>query len=169
MKCLVCRRIFLGGFLFLFAFGLAGCEKKRAAEEPSAIDRVQPLDQASQSILHKTFTLRTTAEFPFEVPAHAALPHLHGNYKSYLTNLGVQMNEHSADVNFFVFDDQQYADFVAGTPGDAVFAADPSHDQAVDVSLPPSLNDTKKFHLVFRNTPGGDLSKTVQADLTVDF
>ena len=159
--------------LLLCAVGVvafAGCEKKKAPEQVQDVDRVgdRPV-QSSESILHKTFTVRTSEAFPFDVPEHVPVPHLHGNYKSFVTKVGIQSDEHSADVDFFVFNEQQYADFTAGTPSNAVFASDPSHDQAVDVSLPPSLNESKKYYLVFRNTPGGDAKKTVQADLTVDF
>ena len=164
------KRICVG--LLLSAVGLAftGCEKKKAPEQVADIDRVgsRPAD-SSENILHKTFTVRTSEAFPFEIPEHVAVPHLHGNYKSYVTKLGVQSNEHSADVDFFVFNEQQYSDFSAGTAGNAVFTSDPSHDQDVDVSLPPSLNQSTKYYIVFRNTPGGDAKKTVQADLTVDF
>jgi len=164
------NRLWLGGLLFLLAAASTGCEKKKTSEPMANIDRVgdRPA-QSSENILHKTFTVRTSEAFQFEIPQHVPVPHLHGNYKSFVTKLGIQSDEHSADIDFFVFDEQQYADFAAGTPGNAVFASDPSHDQAVDVSLPPSLNESKKYYLVFRNTPGGDAKKVVQADLTVDF
>jgi hypothetical protein len=164
------KRICLSLLLCVVALAFTGCEKKKAPEGVAEIDRVgnRPAE-SGESILHKTFTLRTSESFPFDVPEHVPVPHLHGNYKSFVTKVGIQSDEHSADVDFFVFNEQQYADFAAGTPSDAVFASDPSHDQAVDVSLPPSLNEAKKYYLVFRNTPGGDAKKTVQADLTVDF
>ena len=122
----------------------------------------------SQSILHKSFAVSTSAAFPFEIPAHAAMPHLRGNYKSFVTKLGVQSNEDSANVDFLVLTDDQYADFVSGGRG-ALFSVDASHDQGVDIDLPPSLNQPKKYYLIFRNTSGGDAQKVVQADLTVDF
>lgn len=163
------KRICLG-LLLSAVLAFTDCEKKKAPEQVADIDRVgNQAAESSQNILNKTFTVRTSEAFPFEVPAHVAVPHLHGNYKSYVTKVGIQADEHSADVDFFVFNEQQYSDFAAGTPGNAVFSSDPSHDQAVDVSLPPSLNEAKKYYLVFRNTSGGDAQKTVQADLTVDF
>ncbi len=162
-----------GFALLLSTLALASlsCQKKTTTEQQvAAIDRVGDRPTvSSENILQKTFILSTTEAFPFEVPAHVAVPHLHGNYKSYVTKLGVQSNEHGADVDFFVFNEDQYSDFTAGTAGNAVFTSDPSNDQAVDVSLPPSLNESKKYYLVFRNTAGGAAKKTVQADLTVDF
>ncbi|HTU42992.1 MAG TPA: hypothetical protein VMF10_14885 [Candidatus Aquilonibacter sp.] len=170
MSCKLWKRFCLSFWILVFVLSFAGCEKKKAPEQVADIDRVgdRPAE-SSENIVHKTFTVRTSEAFPFEVPAHVAVPHLHGNYKSFVTKVGIESNEHSADVDFFVFDEQQYADFAAGTAGNSVFASDPSNDQAVDLSLPPSLSESKKYYLVFRNTPGGDAKKTVQADLTVDF
>jgi hypothetical protein len=172
MSSSMCERICLACSIITVVFAvLTGCEKKKEpTQDVAAIDRVgdRPA-QSSENILHKTFTVRTSEAFPFEVPEHVALPHLHGNYKSFVTKLGIQTDERSADVDFLVFNEKQYADFAAGSPVNAVFASDPSHDQTVDVRLPPSLNEAKKYYLVFRNTPGGDAKKTVQADLTVDF
>jgi hypothetical protein len=158
--------VLLTGLLLVFS----ACEKKQPVEQVAPLDQVGPATtDASQDVLHKTFTVRTTVAFPFDIPAHSAMPHLHGNFKSYVTKVGIQSNEHSADVDFLLLNDQQYADFTAGNPSDAIFSVDASHEQAVDVSLPPALNQGAKYYLVFRNTPGGDTRKTVQADLTVDF
>ncbi len=171
MSCSTLNRITLAVLVSALPLALISCQKKTTTDQQvAALDRVGDRPTvSSESVLQKTFILSSTEAFPFEVPAHVAVPHLHGNYKSYLTKLGVQANEHSADVDFFVFNEDQYSDFTAGTAGNAIFASDPSHDQAVDVSLPPSLNESKKYYLVFRNTPGGAAKKTVQADLTVDF
>lgn len=147
-----------------------GCEKKKTSEEPAPIDRVGNSPAGTtQDILHKTFFVRTTVAFPFDIPPHAVRPHLHGNFKSFVTKMGIQSNEHSADVDFLVLNQDQYTNFAAGTPGGSLFSMDSCHDQAVDISLPPSFNQGVKYYLVFRNTPGGDSRKTVQADLSVDF
>jgi hypothetical protein len=171
MTCSMLNRIAFALLLSALPLALISCQKKPTTDQQvAAIDRVGDRPAVSSvNVLQKTFILSTTEAFPFEVPAHVAVPHLHGNYKSYLTKLGVQSSEHSADVDFFVFNEDQYSDFTAGTAGNAVFTSDPSNDQAVDVSLPPSLNESKKYYVVFRNTPGGAAKKTVQADLTVDF
>jgi hypothetical protein len=146
------------------------CEKKKIPETVAPIDRVGDSPTGtSQDVLHKTFTLKTTNVFSFEIPAHAAMPHLRGDFKSYVTRVGIQSNEHSADIDFMIFSEQQYAQFAAGSAGEAVFSNEPSHDQTVDVNLPPSFNEGAKYYLVFRNTPGGDSRKTVQTDLRVDF
>jgi hypothetical protein len=152
------------------AFAFAACEKTKSPEEVAPLDRVGSSPSGtSLAILHKTFTVRTTVAFPFEIPEHAPIPHLRGNFKSFVTKVGIHSDEHSADVDFLVLNEDQYANFAAGTPGDSLFSLDASHDQAVDVNLPPSFNQGAKYYLVFRNTPGGDTRKTVQADLTADF
>lgn len=149
-----------------------GCQKKKApAEEKVApMDRVAPSPaNTSQQILHKTFTVSTTVKFPFEIPAHAAIPHLRGNYRSFVKDLGVQSNDDIANVDFLILDEDQYADFVGGRAGEALFSADAAHDQDVSVSLPPSQDQPRKYYLVFRNGSGGAAKKLVQADFTVDF
>lgn len=171
MSCWMFSRIGFALLLSGFALGSSNCQKKATPDQqPAAIDRVGDRPTiSSENVLQKTFILSTTEAFPFEVPARVAVPRLHGNYKSYVTTLGVQSNEHNADVDFFVFNEDQYSDFTAGNVGIAVFTSDPSNDQAVDVSLPPSLSESRKYYLVFRNTRGGAAKKTVQANLTVDF
>jgi hypothetical protein len=162
------RRLFL---LLLCTIALFGaCQKKKADEEVAPLDRVGSSPTGtSQPVLHKTFTVRSMVAFQFEIPAHAAMPHLRGDLKSFATKVGVQSNEHSGDIDFMVLNEQQYADFSGGNPSDSVFSAEATHDQTVDASIPPSLNQNVKYYLVFRNTPGGDPKKTVQADLTIDF
>jgi hypothetical protein len=39
----------------------------------------------------------------------------------------------------------------------------------VSASLPATQDKARKYYLIFRNTPGGEARKIVQADFTVDF
>jgi hypothetical protein len=166
----VLTRCLTFAFIAILILALIGCQKKQATEQVAPLDRVgNSPTGTSASILHQTFTVRATTVYSFEIPAHAAMPHLRGNFKSYVTNVSPQSNDHSADVDFLVLSDVQYTSFSAGNPTESLFSSDSSHDQAVDVHLPPSLNESAKYYLVFRNTPGGDSKKTVQADLTIDF
>jgi hypothetical protein len=159
--------IFIVAALVLAA---ASCQTKKRAEEAPPVEHVgsSPMG-TTQAVLNKSFAVKTSVTFPFEIPAHAAMPRLRGSYKSFVTKLGIQSNEDSANVDFFVLTEDQYADFLRGSVSDLLFSAEASHDQAVDVSIPPSLNQPRKYYLVFRSTPGGDPRKVVQADLTVDF
>ena len=162
------------GLVLGFAAGCKTNHQEEAAPqaEIAAIDRVgaSPLG-SSQVVLHKDFVVHTLAAFSFEIPAHAAMPHLRGSYKSFVAKLGVQSNEDAANVDFFVLTEEQYASFVQGGAGagDMLFSVDDSHEQNVDVVLPPSLNQTRKFYLVFRNPAGGDSNKAIRASLRVDF
>jgi hypothetical protein len=162
--------LFLVGVLLLFA---CSCQKRNAppAEEvlPSK-DRVAPSPaNSNQTVLHKTFSISTSASFPFEIPPHAAMPHLHGNYKSFVKQLGAQGHDDSGNVDFFILTEEQYADFTHGRAGESVFSADSSHDQDVSVSLPITQDQPQKYYLIFRNTPGDKMKKLVQAEFTLDF
>ena len=147
------------------------CDKKRAEQQPAAeIDRtgISPLG-TTQQVLQKNFKVAAPAIFPFEIPAHAAMPHLTGSYKSYAAKVEIQSSQDSANVDFFVLTDDQYAAYSSDGTIDSLFSATSSHDQNVDVSLPPSLTQPKKFYLIFRSTPGSDPTKVVKADLSVNF
>lgn len=165
-------RLRLGSVFLVATFVLltSSCQKAKPPEEVPPVEHTgtSPVG-TTQAVLNKSFAVRTSVTFPFEIPAHAAMPRLRGSYKSFVTKLGIQSNEDSANVDFFVLTEDQYADFVRGSVSDLLFSAEASHDQAVDVSIPPSLNQPRKYYLVFRSTPGGDPKKIVQADLTVDF
>ncbi len=149
---------------------ITACQKKKAAEETSPVDRVGPSPLGtSRVVLHQVFTVRTPVSFPFEIPAQAAMPRLHGNYKAYTGKSGIQSGEDAANVDFLVLTEEQYSDFVSGGQPSALFTADASHEQTVDVGLPPSLSQPKKYYLLFRNPGGGNTKTVVQADLSVDF
>ncbi len=148
------------------------CQKKKppVEEEELPMDRVAPSPVGtSQVVLHKTFAVRTSVNFPFEIPAHAAMPHLHGNYKSFTKELGIHSNDDSANVDFLILNEDQYADFIHGHSGEAVFSTDASHDQDVSVILPASQDQPRKYYLIFRSSPGGEARKLVQADFAIDF
>ena len=153
------------------AFFSASCQSKKAPSEEAVLpmDRVAPSPSGSQTILHKTFSVTTSASFPFEIPAHAAVPHLHGNYKSFVKQISTDASDDSANVDFLILKEDQYSDFVHGHAGEALFSADASHDQEVNFSLPGSQDQPQKYYLVFRNSPGGSARKIVQADFAVDF
>ena len=156
----------------LLLFTSSACQKKRppASEEVLPMDRVAPTPvSTTEAVLHKTFAVAKAAIFPFEVPAHAVTPRLHGNFKSYVKQVSIQSSDESADVDFLILTRDQYDDFVHGRAGAALFSLDTSHDQDVNVTLPGYQDQPQKYYLVFRNSPGGEAKKLVQADFTVDF
>jgi hypothetical protein len=151
---------------------ITACQKKKTLVEEQAVPQnyLAPLPAGtSQTILHKTFPVTTSAKFSFEVPARAVMPHLHGTYKSFVAQLAVQSSDDTANIDFLILNEDQYTDFTQGHAGEALFSADASHDQDVNLGLPPSQDQSRKYYLVFRNTPAGAPKKLVQADFTLDF
>ena len=137
--------------------------------KPSASDLIAPSPVGTSGvILHKTFSVATSINFPFVIPAHAATPQLRGHYQSFTRQDGTQAGEQSADVSFLLMNEEQYTEFINHRPADALFSLDPSHDQDVNFGLPASQSQPAKFYLVFRNSPG-EGKKIVKADFTVDF
>jgi hypothetical protein len=150
---------------------VSACEKKKAPSEQgaSSAEHVVPSPVGtSQIILHKTFPIKTSAIFPFEVPAHAVMPHLQGHYKSYIGQVSVQSADESANVDFSILNEDQHTDFIHGTPTEMLFSAASSHDQDVSVSLPGSQDLAVKYYLVFRTAPSRE-KKLVEADFSMDF
>jgi hypothetical protein len=72
-------------------------------------------------------------------------------------------------VEFLLLNETQYDAFLTGHPSDALFPADESHYQEVNVSIPPTFGQPAKYYLVFRNNAGGKAKKFVQADFRIDF
>jgi hypothetical protein len=140
-----------------------------ALRKPSAKDLIAPSPVGTGGvILHKTFPVVSAANFAFEIPAHAATPHLRGHYQSFTRENGTQSADDSTDIAFLLMNQDQYSDFINHRPAGALFSLDSSHNQDVNFSLPASQNQPAKFYLVFRN----DLAqskKIVQADFTLDF
>jgi hypothetical protein len=121
----------------------------------------------SRSILHKTFGVVDIAKLPFEIPAHASNPQLRGSYRSFLAHEGPPSGEATADVEFLLLNEQQYAEFVSGHPGEALFSADAGEEVAA--GMPPTLDEPATYHLVFRNHSRDTGKKLVQAEFRIDF
>lgn len=139
----------------------------REAAAPTAADRVgnSPVG-TSITVLPKSFVVATMVHWPFEVPAHAANPQLRGTYRAYL-KYGDALSPDPADVELLLLNEQQYAELVAGHPGDAVLSAPSS--QEVATALPPTFDQPAKYYLVFRNNSGKAAKKVVRADFHIDF
>jgi len=145
-------------------------------EEPARPWKPHPSDHVAPSpvgtsttIVHNTFSVISTAKFPFEVPPHAASPQLHGTYHSSAKNSGAQSGGENGDIDLLLINEQQYADFLNGNPADVVYSVDSSHDQDVSLGLPATLDHPVRYYLVFRNSSSKAGKKVVQADFRVDF
>jgi hypothetical protein len=145
------------------------CQKAATPEPISKLEHVAPSPVGTtQIVLEKTFPLKTSATFPFEIPAHAVRPHLHGIFESFVGQLHGGSDE-AADLDFLVLNQSQYDDFAKGRPGEALFSVESSHNQAVNFDLPASLDQPVKYYLVFRSTASGGPKKVVEANFRVDF
>jgi hypothetical protein len=150
------------------------CTKDEPAEPVSTIEpseRVVPSPVGtSQTVLEKTFALKDTATFPFEIPAHAAMPHLHGIFESF-AGQAHGASDDTANIDFLIMNQSQQDDFANNRPSEALFTVEASHNQSVNFDLPASLDRPAKYYLVFRNTEGGKRSKVrvVEANFHVDF
>ena len=118
-------------------------------------------------ILHDKFHVSVIVDLPFNVPPHAATPKLHGTFQSFLQASGKPTSDTDADVEFHVLNDQEFSNFLNAKPSEALFSADATHDEEVNASLPPTLNQAVTYHLVFLNN--SHKKKVVQADFRIDF
>jgi hypothetical protein len=139
------------------------------AYKPVASDHVGgSVVDTSMVVLKDKFRLAAVVEVPFEVPAHAAMPKLHGTFRSFIQVSGKPSSDTKADIDFRLLSDEEFSRFVNGQPSEPLFSADATHDQNVNASLPPTMNRPVKYHLVFVNDSRAT-KKVVQPDFTVDF
>src|ERR1700722_1000633 len=159
------QRHFPALFSVLLLLDLA-CTK----QSPPPLSTVEPSERvaapvpvgmgATQSVLQKTFVLKSSATFPFEIPAHAVQPHLHGIFESFVGQLHGASDE-TANIDFLIMNEDQQADYASDRPSEALFNVEASHNQAVNFDLPASMNRPVKYYLVFRN-PQAKTSKVVE-------
>lgn len=137
---------------------------------PSAKDHIvdSPVG-TSERILHRTFPVGHLVHVAFDIPPHAVTPRFHGTFSSYLQGSAAPSHGEDANVDMLLMNEQQYAAFAAGHDPDVLLIADTSHYQDINFDLAPSYEQTVKYHLVFRNSPGGAAKKLVKADFAVDF
>lgn len=146
------------------------CQKPAAAPEPvvAHVEQAPSLVGTTQTILEKTFPLKTSATFPFEIPAHVVRPHLHGVFQSF-AGQAHGISDESANLDFLVMNEEQNTDFAGGGSGEALFSVEASHNQVVNFDLPAALGQPVKYYLVFRNPGPGGAKKVVEANFRVDF
>ena len=170
MYCrLLMRRWVKISFVIALAFAATSCQKPAAPEPAAHFEHATPSPVGTtQTVLEKTFPLKTSATFPFEIPAHASRPHLHGIFQSFAGQVHGGSDE-TANVDFVLLNQTQYADFTEGRPSEALFSVEDSHNQAVNFDLPASLDQPVKYYLVFRSTASGGAKKVVEANFRVDF
>jgi hypothetical protein len=146
-----------------------GSTEERLPYTPHPNDHIVHTELSSTGVvLHKTLAVASDQNVSFEIPPHIVSPRLSGKYRSYLRGAGMQASDATANVDFFLMNGEQYADFRDGHPAVALFSAEGSRNQAVNFDLPPSMDQPVKYYLVFRSS-GGESKKTVEANFKVDF
>ena len=152
-----------------FAIALAATSCKKGPEPLSHFEHVAPSPVGTtQTVVEKTFAVKNSATFSFEIPAHAARPHLHGIFQSFVGQVHGGSDE-AANLDFLLLNEAQYADFVRGRPSEALFSVEESHNQAVNFDLPASLDQPVKYYLIFRSADRDGPKKVVEANFRVDF
>lgn len=166
---LICRWVKIS-IVMAVALASISCQKPPAGPEPvSHLEHVAPSPVGTkQIVLEKTFPLKNSATFPFQIPAHAAQPHLHGIFQSFVGQVHGGSDE-TANLDFLVLNESQYADFSGGHPSEALFTVEDSHNQAVNFDLPASLDQPVKYYLIFRSAAPGGPKKVVEANFRIDF
>jgi hypothetical protein len=149
--------------------GPVSVEEVRAVEyKPTTSDRVGgSVVGTTMPILHDKFHISIIVDLPFQVPPHAATPKLHGTFRSFVPVSGKPTSDTDADVEFQVLNEQQYSNFLGAKPSEALFSAEATHDEEVNASLPPTLNQPVNYHMVFVN--GSRKKKVVDADFRLEF
>jgi len=162
-------RAYLPALVAILLLVNAGCTKEQpaAAKTVAHSERVVSLAGTTQTVLQKTFSVKTSASFPFEIPAHAIQPHLHGMFQSFVGRLH-GTSDSTANIDFAILNSEQ-AGSVGSAGSDALFSVEASHNQAVNFDLPPSYDQPITYYLVFRNAEGGKVNKIVDATFRVDF
>jgi len=131
---------------------------------PTASDHVGGSVVGSTTpILRKTFSVRSAVQVAFQVPAHAASPRLRGTFQSSAVAGG------DAPVEVLVLSDDEYSEFVNRRAGDAIFIAEDAPAANINASLPPTLNQPARYHLIFRNNSRAEGKKLVKADFRLEF
>ena len=111
----------------------SACQKtKPPAEEVLPMDRVAPSPVGtSQTVLHKTFSVKSSVIFPFDIPPHAVRPHLHGIFESFIREVHGASDD-TANVDFLIVNADQYADLTSNRPSEALFSVGlPGRENAI--------------------------------------
>lgn len=160
------------GIALTLASGTACKKQPNPAPATSPDNFTMPVEPKTQdttkTILEKTFDLKHSATFSFEVPAHTVQPHLHGIFQAFAGEAHGPSDD-TANIDFLILNEQQQADFAANRPSDTLFSIEGSHNQSVNFDLPATMNDPVRYYLVFRNVQGSKDNKVVEASFRVEF
>jgi len=171
-RCLSIKLI--AGFLAL----LSACKQQEQAAAPTvspdnlpALSRQNDAQSKPINFLHKTFTVKKSAQFPIEVPPHSVIPRIHGTFESFVPRPGDDnLSDDSTDVTFLLMNSEQFADYPRNPAGGtSLYSVEATHNHEVDFVLPPTNDSAAKYYVVFVNAPGGAPVKSVKADFGLFF
>jgi hypothetical protein len=149
------------------------CKRQKAAPAREAPNALNPVATNVKPInfLHKTFTVKKSAEFAVEVPPHTAIPRIHGTFQSFVPRPGDDdLSDDTTDVQFLLMDPDQFSDYSRGQGGGtALYTVESTHSHEVEYVLPPTRDASAKYYVVFVNAPGGALIKSITADFSLSF
>jgi hypothetical protein len=157
---------------------LAACNQKKQAAEPTvspddfpAPRKLNDAQAKPINFLHKTFTVKKSAQFLIEVPPHSVIPRLHGTFESFVARPGDDnLSDDSTDVSFLLMNAEQFADYGRNPGGStSLYSVEATHNHEVDFMLPPTNDSSAKYYVVFASAPGGAPVKSVTADFSLFF
>jgi len=170
------ERNFQSCFLFiLVAFvALSGCKRTPAQEEndtPSALDHVRQSAHVSpQPVAQGLRQLQQYVKFPFDVPAHVISPSVTGEFTSFIRGPGgAHISDESADVELMIMTEEQFEAFEKKTSAESVYAIEPSHGNAVSITLPTTEDAPVHYYAVFRRAKDGKNTIWLSATLSAEF
>ena len=171
-RCLAA--ILITGSLLL----LTACNQKKQTAAPAISPDDLPVPRKQNdaqgkpiTFLHKTFSLKKSAQFSIEVPPHSVIPRIHGTFQSFVPRPGDDnLSDDSTDVTFLLMNSEQFSDYARNPAGStALYSVEATHNHEVDFVLPPTNDSPAKYYVVFVNAPGGVSVKSVTADFGLFF
>jgi len=135
----------------------AKTESTAAVMNPDGLGRASTDEYAPLSLCHGKINLVTTRVYPFEVPAHVLSPRVTGHIASMADTRGVEV---------ILLNQQQYAEYLQGQAGDAIFANE-LRTGDLDVALHSGSSQPQKFFLILNNLE--KQPQKIGADFKVSF
>jgi hypothetical protein len=156
---------------------LSACKQKEPAAPTVSPDNLPPLSKPNDAqgkpinFLHKTFTVKKSAQFSIEVPPHSVIPRIHGTFESFVPRPGDDnLSDDSTEVTFLLMNSEQFADYPRNPAGStSLYSVEATHNHEVDFVLPPTNDSAAKYYVLFVNAPGGAPVKSVTADFGLFF
>jgi hypothetical protein len=158
-------------FFLIVVSSALSCSKKEEPEKMPALDRVVTVAApAPKRLVRKTFAVQKYEAFEFEVPPNCLSPRLRGSFKSSTQGTqGHRVSNDAANIDLLLLDEQQFNDFAHGPGGNVIRSAESSYEQTINWVLNSTLQQPRKYYLVFNNSSRNPPTRFVEADFTLSF